>query len=138
MKNIDDYNVPLVHLQSYHHMPHDQAPGKQIIRRRELMAKEGAKQFEATCGKRIKKTDLTVIKGEDTRLYHHFSAYCLPDQVIEVAEKMAQMIREDLQRTLSYLQSLYNTAEQAHSVLDEAEYKNFIFGISNQRKSEKP
>lgn len=134
MKRIEDYNVPLVLLKTFHHMRHDPTPDKQIIRREELLAKEGPKQYETTCGKRIKKTDLMAIKEEDFQIHKHFSLVCLPDQVEKAAEKMAQMVRENLIKNMAYLQSLLDATDGGHSVVDKEQYMDFISWLSSERK----
>lgn len=138
MKSIEDYNVPLVLVKTFHHMRHDPTPDKQIIRREELLAKEGPKQYETTCGKRIKKTDLMAIKEEDFQIHKHFSLVCLPCQVEEAAEKMAQMVRENLINNMAYLQSLLDATDGGHSVVDKEQYMDFIGWLSSERKKANP
>jgi hypothetical protein len=133
MKRIEDYNVPLVLLKTFHHMRHDPTPDKQIIRREELLAKEGSKQYETSCGKRIKKTDLMVIKAEDFQLYSHFSVVCQPEQVEEMAAKLTEKVRENLSKNMCYLQSLMNATDGGHSVVDKEQYTKFINWLSSER-----
>jgi hypothetical protein len=138
MKSIEDYNVPLVLLKTFHHMRHDPTPGKQIIRREELLAKESPKQYETTCGKRIKKTDLMIIKAEDFQLHKHFSVVCRPEQVEEAAEELTKKVRENLLQNMKYLHSLLDATEGGHSVVDKDQYMDFINWLSSERKKVNP
>lgn len=138
MNRLTDYSVPLVLLKTFHHMKHDATPSQQIIRSEDLLGKESAKQFETACGKRIKKAELGVIKAENVQLYQHFFAYCLPEQVEAVAAQMAEMVRVDLTKTITYLESLLAAAKGGHEVLDRDQYRNFISQMSSQRKQVTP
>lgn len=138
MSALPDYSVPLVLLKTYHHMKHDATPSQQILRREDLLGKESTKQFETACGKRIKKADLGKIKAENFQLYQHFIAYCLPEQVDSVAAQMAEMVRVDLTKTITYLESLLTAAKGGYEVMDRDQYFKFINQMSSERKQVNP
>lgn len=138
MSSLPDYTVPLVLLKTYHHMKHDTTPSQQILRREDMLGKESPKQFETACGKRIKKAELGKIKSENFQLYQHFIAYCLPEQVDAVAAQMAEMVRVDLTKTITYLESLLAATQGGHVVLDKDQYTEFTYQISHKRKPVNP